>query len=101
MLGVKATTLNAHGAVSEEVAREMAKGALAHSNAQVALSVTGIAGPGASEHKPEGRVCFGLSGADGTHTETIEFGALGRARVRQAARDHGLGMILKQLSQSA
>ena len=60
MLGVGSETLAAHGAVSEEVAREMAQGALAHSDAQVAVAITGIAGPGGSEHKPEGRVCFGL-----------------------------------------
>jgi len=58
MLGVSARTLQAHGAVSEEVAREMAQGALTRSNAGIAVSVTGIAGPGGSEHKPEGRVCF-------------------------------------------
>ncbi len=49
------------GAVSEEVAREMAEGALARSGATLAVSVTGIAGPGGSEFKPEGRVCFGLA----------------------------------------
>ena len=97
MLGVKETTLNAHGAVSEEVAQEMAEGALAHSGAQVAVSITGIAGPGGSEFKPEGRVCFGLSDGTGTTTETVEFGALGRAQVREAARDHALGLLLRAL----
>ena len=59
MLGVDAKTLKAHGAVSEEVAREMAKGALAHSHADVAVSVTGIAGPtGAAPGKPVGTVHF-------------------------------------------
>jgi nicotinamide-nucleotide amidase len=56
MLGVAEATLVAHGAVSEEVAREMAEGALARSAATLAVSVTGIAGPGGSEFKPEGRV---------------------------------------------
>src|SRR5690606_21805659 len=55
MLGVSAATLAAHGAVSEEVAREMAEGALSHSLAGLAVSITGIAGPGGSEFKPEGR----------------------------------------------
>ena len=95
MLGVKTATLDAHGAVSEEVAAEMASGALAHSQADIAVSITGIAGPGGSEHKPEGRVCFGIATHKGIKTETIEFGALGRAQVRQGARDHALGLLLE------
>ncbi|KRS14316.1 damage-inducible protein CinA [Roseovarius atlanticus] len=98
MLGVRAETLEAHGAVSEEVAREMAEGALDHSEADVAVSITGIAGPGGSEHKPEGRVCFGLARVGRvTQVETVEFGALGRAEVRIAARDHALALLLKGL----
>jgi len=59
MLGVSARTLAAHGAVSEETAREMATGALAHSRAQVAVAITGVAGPGGgSLEKPVGMVCF-------------------------------------------
>ena len=59
MLGVLPATLEACGAVSEETAREMAQGALAHSRAQVALAITGIAGPsGGSLEKPVGTVCF-------------------------------------------
>ena len=94
MLGVLAATLEAHGAVSEPVAREMAEGALTVAGVDVALSITGIAGPGGSEFKPEGRVCFGLArrGAP-TAVETVEFGALGRAEVRQVARDHGLALL--------
>ena len=98
MLGVRAETLEAHGAVSEEVAREMAEGALDHSQADVAVSITGIAGPGGSEHKPEGRVCFGLARVGRvTQVKTVEFGALGRAEVRIAARDHALALLLKGL----
>ncbi|MEX0368049.1 MAG: CinA family protein [Ruegeria sp.] len=99
MLGVRAETLAAVGAVSEEVAQEMAEGALRHSDAQLAISITGIAGPGGSEFKPEGRVCFGLAG-DGliTLTETVEFGALGRDKVRLAARDHALDLLATGLS---
>jgi nicotinamide-nucleotide amidase len=94
MLGVRGETLRAHGAVSEEVAREMAQGALARSGAQIAVSITGIAGPGGSEHKPEGRVCFGLAqGGHDTRVETVEFGALGRDAVRRAARDHALALL--------
>ncbi|MBY5988801.1 CinA family protein [Roseovarius atlanticus] len=98
MLGVLADTLDAHGAVSEEVAREMAEGALDHSEADVAVSITGIAGPGGSEHKPEGRVCFGLARVGRvTQVETVEFGAPGRAEVRSAARDHALALLLRAL----
>lgn len=98
MLGVRPATLAAHGAVSEDVAREMAEGALARSDAALAVAVTGIAGPGGSEFKPEGRVCFGLAARDAaTLTETIEFGAAGRAQVRRAAVDHALSMLLAAL----
>lgn len=93
MLGVRRTTLDAHGAVSEEVAAEMAQGALDHAPVQLAVSITGIAGPGASEFKPEGRVCFGLASDIGVTTETVEFGAAGRAVVREKARDHALNLL--------
>lgn len=93
MLGVRPETLARVGAVSEEVAREMAEGALAHSAASLAVAITGIAGPGGSEHKPEGRVCFALAHAGTTHSETIEFGPLGRANVRTAATAHALALL--------
>ncbi len=99
MLGVKPETLAAYGAVSEEVAREMAEGALARSSATLTVSVTGIAGPGGSEHKPEGRVCFGLaSGTAPTHAETLDVGALGRAAVREATVDYALDLLIQRLS---
>ena len=98
MLGVREATIAAVGAVSEEVAREMALGALVNSNADIAVSVTGIAGPGGSEFKPEGRVCFGLATQSGCETETIEFGAIGRDNVRQSARNHALTLLLKAAS---
>lgn len=98
MLGVKAETLDAVGAVSEDVAAEMAEGAIAHANATLAVSITGIAGPGGSEHKPEGRVCFGIAHRGAVSSETIEFGAMGRDVVRAHARDHALKLILRELS---
>ncbi|KEJ94760.1 nicotinamide-nucleotide amidase [Pseudosulfitobacter pseudonitzschiae] len=98
MLGVSPETLDAFGAVSEETAAEMAAGALRHSHAQMAVAITGIAGPGGSDHKPEGRVCFGLADANGVTTQTVEFGAQGRAQVRAAARDHALGLLLGALT---
>lgn len=94
MLGVRAETLDAEGAVSEPVVEQMARGALAASRADIAISISGIAGPGGSEFKPEGRVCFGVATPAGCHVETVEFGALGRAGVRTAARDHALDLLI-------
>jgi nicotinamide-nucleotide amidase len=97
MLGVSEATLAAYGAVSEPVAREMAEGALKRSKAALAVSITGIAGPGGSEFKPEGRVCFGVATPESVRTETLEFGALGRAKVREAATQHALGLLAAAL----
>lgn len=94
MLGVSAKTLANFGAVSAQTAKEMAEGALTHSTASLAVSITGIAGPGSDGPKPEGRVCFGLAKTGyQTKVETVEFGALGRDKVRLAARDHALALI--------
>ncbi len=98
MLGVRTDTLAQHGAVSEEVAHEMAEGALARSEAGLAVAVTGIAGPGGSEFKPEGRVCFALARTgQPTHVETVEFGAIGRANVRRATVEKALSLLLAAL----
>lgn len=94
MVGVDPALIAQHGAVSEEVARAMAVGGLTYSNADIAVSVTGIAGPGGSEHKPEGMVCFGLAvrGAE-TKVETVQFGPLGRPVVRMRTLEHALHMV--------
>ena len=98
MLGVRPASLAEFGAVSNQVAHEMAMGALARSAADLAVSITGIAGPGGSDFKPEGRVCFALAQRGlPTIVETVEFGALGRGPVRLAARDHALAMLLQAL----
>ena len=97
LLGVHSETLEAHGAVSEQVAREMAEGARAAASADLAVSISGIAGPGGSEFKPEGRVCFGLATAGETLVETVEYGAIGRAEVRAAATRHALELLLDAL----
>lgn len=98
LLGVSKRVLRDHGAVSEPVAREMAEGALARSRADLAVSITGIAGPGGSEFKPEGRVCFALARkGHETVSETVEFGAPGRAKVRKAATDHALALLMRAL----
>ncbi|MDO8885010.1 CinA family protein [Pseudotabrizicola sp.] len=100
MLWVQEKTLTAYGAVSEQVAYEMAENALFRSGVGLAVSVTGIAGPGGSEFKPEGRVCFGLAQAlRDVHTETVEFGAIGRAKVRQATVNYALALLGSALRQ--
>ena len=99
MLGFTSASLETYGAVSEQVAGEMAFGALDRSNADIAVSVTGIAGPGGSEFKPEGRVCFGLAQRDGeTITQTVEFGAIGRENVRKQTTQHALKLLFKEIS---
>lgn len=99
LLGVNPDTIARHGAVSEETALEMVIGALARSAADVAVAVTGVAGPGASGPKPEGRVCFGIqSTGRPAHTETVDFGALGRAAVRAATVAHALSLLISELN---
>lgn len=93
MLDVEHSTLDAFGAVSEEVAAQMARGAFEKARADIAVSVTGIAGPGGSEHKPEGRVCFGVMVGNQVSTVTHEFGALGRAQVRQRSVEVALTLV--------
>lgn len=97
LLDVNPDTIARHGAVSEETAARMVAGALARSAADLAVAVTGVAGPGASGLKPEGRVCFGVMARGGTiETETVDFGALGRAGVREATVAHALGLLIKR-----
>jgi len=74
LLGVRAETLRAHGAVSEETAREMARGALERSQATIALSITGVAGPaGGTPEKPVGTVCFAWARGGAVRSETRRF----------------------------
>jgi nicotinamide-nucleotide amidase len=98
MLGVPQVLLTNDGAVSESVARAMAEGALAASDAEVAVAITGVAGPGASERKPEGLVWFATATADGTRAERFEFGALGRARVRAKSVEAALTLLLQAIT---
>ena len=86
MLGVGAGTLEAHGAVSEATAREMAAGALARSGADIAVAVTGVAGPsGGSAGKPVGLVCFAWACRGGAIEACSVRFAGNRAAVRAAA----------------
>lgn len=98
MLGVAADTLRRRGAVSAETAAEMARGALSRSEAQAAMSVTGIAGPaGGSADKPVGTVFFAwaVEGA-GTSVEQRHFQG-DRAAVRSASIEHAIGGLLRRL----
>lgn len=101
LLGVRSHTLAAHGAVSEATAREMAAGALARSSAQLALSITGIAGPGGGvPGKPVGTVCFGwaLVGRAAT-TETRHFEGT-RSTTRLLAARHALRRAIELMLDS-
>lgn len=93
LLGVDAALIEAQGAVSEPVARAMAEGAVARSHAQVAVSVTGVAGPtGGSVEKPVGTVWFGWSVGGQVRTERRRFEG-DRAAVRAATVQHALRVL--------
>jgi len=100
LLGVEEATLQAYGAVSEETAREMAEGAVAHSLADLAVSVTGIAGPtGATPGKPVGLVWFGLA-TKGAATKTLHHVFEGdRASVRRSALRTALSLLAEGANQ--
>lgn len=97
LLGVPAEIIENNGAVSQKVARAMALGALAHSHAEIAVSITGIAGPGGgSDEKPVGLVWFGLATSAGVNrTERRVFRAGGRNFVRQRATQTALLLLLR------
>jgi nicotinamide-nucleotide amidase len=96
-LGVRAATLARHGAVSEPTAREMARGALKRSRGTIALSVTGIAGPGGgSPGKPVGTVCFAWAQGRKIRSETRRYKG-GRRNIRQRSVVHALHGVLKWL----
>lgn len=101
MLGVDGTLITRDGAVSETVARAMAEGALAQSDADIAVAITGIAGPGGgSDLKPVGLVHFATArkGRITCHSER-RFGDLGRDQVRHAALLHALQMIKERMTE--
>jgi nicotinamide-nucleotide amidase len=95
MLGVPHELILAHGAVSVEVARAMAEGALKNSNAVIAISITGIAGPGGGTAvKPVGLVHFACATPQKTVHEEMRFGDLGREGIRAAAVEKALQLVL-------
>jgi nicotinamide-nucleotide amidase len=93
-IGVDAALIEAHGAVSEPVARAMAEGAKAASHADVAVAITGIAGPGGgSAEKPVGLVHLASAGPGGTRHLERRYGDLGRTEIRRAAVADALGLL--------
>ncbi len=100
-LGVSETDLAHHGAVSAPVAQAMAEGALRVAKADIAVSVTGIAGPdGGSPDKPVGLVWFGLAQTgQPTATHKQIFPDTGRDGIRQAARNFALGLLAQAVSE--
>ena len=99
MLGVEPETLLKHGAVSETTASAMAAGALRHSHANWALSITGIAGPaGGSLEKPVGAVCFGWVGPDGRVEVESCFFPGSREEIRSQSVAHALTGLLERAS---
>lgn len=101
MLAVPETTLEHHGAVSEATARAMAQGALAHSLADWAVAITGIAGPsGGSPEKPVGTVCFAWAAKDrGCEAQTCRFDG-DRTAIREQSVRHALRGLLARLDRS-
>ena len=97
MLGVRDETLGAHGAVSEQTAQEMARGALARGKGTIAVSITGVAGPtGGSKDKPVGTVCFAWAHAEGLRSETLVFSG-DREAVRRQSVVRALEGVLQAL----
>jgi nicotinamide-nucleotide amidase len=101
MLGVQEATLEKHGAVSEEVVREMAEGALARSHAQVAVAVSGVAGPsGGTPEKPVGFVCFAWSMKGARPRSESKRFPDDREAVRRQSVEHALRGVLALLARN-
>ena len=102
LLGVPLHTLDTYGAVSEQTAAAMSQGVLAHSAADIALSITGIAGPdGGSADKPVGLVFFGLASKSGFCDTTRQIFSGDRAAVRQQAVEFALRLAVDYLSSAS
>ncbi|MBC8020096.1 MAG: CinA family protein [Methyloceanibacter sp.] len=95
LLGVPYWLIERHGAVSEDVARAMAGGALTHSHASLAVAVTGVAGPdGGTEEKPVGFVCFAAGRRDEPiRSACVLFGDPGRTEIRRLSVAHALHLL--------
>ena len=102
LLGVPEALLAEHGAVSESVARAMAEGIRARTGSDLALAITGVAGPdGGSAEKPVGTVCFAVSDANGTMVVRRLIPSFGRERIQHLAAYVGLGLVAERISDPA
>ena len=101
MLGVPADLIAAHGAVSEAVVRAMAEGALKHAHADIAIAVTGVAGPaGGSADKPVGLVHLAVAHTGGaTLHQECRFGTIGRDQVRLRSVEAALALVWRALGE--
>lgn len=98
LLNVKESTLNQHGAVSEETAVEMALGTLKNSQANISVSITGIAGPtGGTAIKPVGLVCFAWADSSGTLTKATQHFQGNREQIRAQATNFALSGLLSSI----
>lgn len=98
LLGVSDNTIKEYGVVSEEVAREMAKGVAEKAKSEVGVGITGVAGPtGGTDKKPVGMVCFGFSVNGEVKTFTEYFGKIGRNQVREASVNFVYNKLLELL----
>ena len=95
LLSVKKSDIDKYGVVSEIVAGQMASGACAVSGAEVGVGISGIAGPGGSEFKPEGMVCFGFCVNGRVTTCTVQFGAIGRQNVREKSCEFAIDKVIE------
>ncbi len=95
ILGVSDKTIQRYGAVSRQVAKEMAAGGLKNSDAQYSVSITGIAGPGSQGTKPEGLVWFGMANRHISVAKKRNFGPLGRNIVRNESCKHALNLLIE------
>jgi len=101
MLGVRPETIARYGAVSEQVAREMAEGAVVGSRAAIGIAVTGIAGPqGGSKEKPVGTICFAWAHAGRPTLAETKWFTGGRAAIRSQSVAYAIAALNKLLSQS-
>jgi nicotinamide-nucleotide amidase len=98
MIGVPEALIEKHGAVSEQVARAMAEGALKTTGADIAIAVTGVAGPGGgTEGKPVGLVYFACATAEAASTAVERFGDIGRQEVREKTILRALDLVIAML----